>query len=72
MHTYGESIRIGKKDQNLWQHKGYGKKLLREAERIALEEFNIKKIVVIAGVGARQYFYSQGYKIDGSYVSKKL
>ena len=70
MHTYGTSIKIGEKNEDFGQHKGYGKLLLKEAERIAREEFNMKKIVVIAGIGAREYFYSRGYKLDGTYVSK--
>ncbi len=72
MHTYGGSLNVGGKNKKLWQHKGYGKLLLKEAERIAKEEFNMEKMVVIAGIGAREYFYGQGYKIDGTYVSKSL
>jgi len=72
MHTYGASLRIGKKEKSLWQHKGYGKILLKEAEKIAKEEFNMEKIIIISGVGVRNYFYSQGYSLDGPYVSKKL
>ncbi len=72
MHTYGGSLNIGKKEKELWQHKGYGKLLLEEAERIAKEEFGMDKMIIISGVGVRQYFYNQGYVLDGPYVSKKL
>ncbi|MEM5790646.1 MAG: tRNA uridine(34) 5-carboxymethylaminomethyl modification radical SAM/GNAT enzyme Elp3 [Candidatus Aenigmatarchaeota archaeon] len=71
MHTYGKALAVGEKGEG-WQHKGYGKSLLREAERIAMEEFDKKKIVVIAGVGVKQYFLKQGYFYDGPYVSKIL
>jgi len=71
MHTYGKILAVGEKG-NGWQHKGYGKRLLAEAERIAKEEFDRKKIVVIAGVGVKQYFLNQGYFYDGPYVSKIL
>jgi len=72
MHIYGTSIKIGEKNKELGQHKGYGKLLLREAERIAKEEFDMDKITIIAGIGVREYFYSQGYRLDGTYVSKGL
>ncbi|MBM3200494.1 tRNA uridine(34) 5-carboxymethylaminomethyl modification radical SAM/GNAT enzyme Elp3 [Candidatus Woesearchaeota archaeon] len=70
LHVYGESTPIGKK--GAVQHKGYGKKLLQEAERIAEKEFDAKKILVISGVGVREYYKKQGYKRDGAYMSKKL
>lgn len=54
------------------QHRGFGSKLLKRAEEIAKEEFDAKKIVVIAGIGVREYFYKQGYSLDGVYVSKNL
>ncbi|RLG49204.1 MAG: tRNA uridine(34) 5-carboxymethylaminomethyl modification radical SAM/GNAT enzyme Elp3, partial [Thermoproteota archaeon] len=56
------------------QHRGFGKALLAEAERIALEEFDKKKVLVISGVGAREYFRKRGYKrLDGSlYMMKRI
>ena len=52
------------------QHRGYGKLLMSNAEKISREEYNAKKIVVISGIGAKSYFYEMGYKPDGVYVSK--
>jgi len=72
LHVYGDAVPIGMKKQNAWQHKGFGRKLLQEAEIIAKEEFGMKKIIVISGVGVREYYKKLGYKIDGVYVSKKL
>ena len=70
IHTFGQQIPIGA-DGNI-QHAGFGKMLLAEAEKIALEEFSCKKILAIAGVGAREYFRKFGYENDGVFVSKKL
>ncbi len=70
IHIYGEAASIGKKGEI--QHRGLGKKLLNEAERIAKDEFDKNKIVIISGVGVKEYFYKQGYKKDGVYVSKML
>jgi elongator complex protein 3 len=47
--------------------------LLKEAERIARDEFQANKIAVISGVGAREYFRSEcGYELDGDYMVKDL
>lgn len=54
------------------QHRGFGKRLLEEAEKISSEEYDAKKLAVISGVGARNWFYKLGYESDGPYVSKKL
>ncbi len=54
------------------QHRGYGKLLMENAERISFEEFDVKKLAVISGIGARDWFYEMGYKPDGVYVSKFL
>ncbi len=70
----GELVPINSKPEldSQIQHRGYGKMLLNEAEKIAKEEFNAYKLAVISGVGARDWFYNLGYKIDGPYVSKQL
>ncbi len=70
----GELVPIDSKPEldSQLQHRGYGKMLLNEAERIAKEEFNAEKLAVISGVGARDWFYNLGYSIDGPYVSKRL
>lgn len=72
LHTYGSQVPIGENSKEEWQHKGYGKLLLEEAERIAKEEFGMKKMIIISGIGVRQYFYKFGYRIDNNYVSKQI
>lgn len=54
------------------QHRGFGKKLMKNAEQIAREDFDAKKLSVISGIGARDWFYDLGYTLDGPYVSKSL
>ncbi|MCX6708440.1 MAG: tRNA uridine(34) 5-carboxymethylaminomethyl modification radical SAM/GNAT enzyme Elp3 [Candidatus Woesearchaeota archaeon] len=68
LHVYGQAVPLGEAGDV--QHKGLGRQLVAEAERIAKEEFGCKKILVISGVGAREYFYNLGFKLDGVYVSK--
>ncbi len=72
LHVYGEELPISERKAHAAQHKGYGKALLAEAESIAREDFDSKKLLVISGVGAKEYYYKQGYKADGTFVSKKL
>ncbi len=73
LHVYTQSAGIGKKPSDLQaQHRGFGKQLMKEAERIAKEEFNASKILVLSGVGVKEYFRKLGYTDMGVYLSKKL
>ena len=72
LHVYGSAVNIGEKKEGAWQHRGFGKKLLGEAEKIAKEEFKMKKMVVISGVGVKEYYRKLGYELDGSYMLKVL
>jgi len=71
VHTYGKMHPLAK-DKKLIspQHKGLGKKLIKEAERITKEDFKIKKIAVISGVGVRGYYRKLGYKLKDEYMVK--
>jgi elongator complex protein 3 len=73
LHIYGQSLPVGKRGSigDITQHKGLGKQLVKKTEEIAKKN-NVKRLYVIAGVGVREYFYKQGYKLDGYYVSKLL
>ncbi|MEA1963040.1 MAG: tRNA uridine(34) 5-carboxymethylaminomethyl modification radical SAM/GNAT enzyme Elp3 [Patescibacteria group bacterium] len=69
LHVYGELISVGKNKKI--QHAGLGKKLLAEAEKIALKN-NYKKIAVISGVGVRGYYRKLGYRLDRGYMVKTI
>jgi len=49
-----------------------GKALLKEAERIAGEEFQAPMMVVLSGIGAKEYYRESGYNSQGDYVVKRL
>lgn len=71
IHTYGQltpisGIKIAA------QHKGLGKKLIKEAEKIAKKEFGLNEIAVISGIGARSYFKKLGYRLKNTYMAKKI
>lgn len=71
LHVYGKSLEIHKKSLNASQHKGMGKMMMKEAEKIAKEE-GAKKILVISGIGVRDYYRKLGYKLEDSYMVKKI
>jgi len=54
------------------QHKGLGRKLIQEAEKIAKKEHGLKKIAVISGVGVRNYYRKLGYKLKDTYMIKRV
>lgn len=71
LHVYGQAIGVGLRDVgDSYQHRGYGSKLLNEAESIARSELGVEKISVISAVGTREYYRKLGYTQDGPYVSK--
>ncbi len=72
LHTYGKLTEISRKDDLSPQHQGLGKKLIQKAEEIAQEEFGIKKIAVISGIGVRNYYRKLGYKQKDTYMVKYL
>ena len=71
IHTYGQQVPINEKLKSASQHFGFGKKLMREAEKICKKE-KIEKIAVISGIGAREYYRKLGYKLEGTYMVKLL
>ncbi len=72
LHIYGPVVPIGSRDDNSWQHKGYGKLLMKEAERISKEEFDANRLIVMSAVGTRMYYRKLGYKLEGPYMVKNL
>ncbi len=71
LQTFGQMIPISKKSLSA-QHKGLGKKLIKEAEKITKKEFHLDRIVIISGVGAREYYRKLGYRLKDTYMFKKL
>jgi elongator complex protein 3 len=73
LHVYGPTLKLKEKAKNEWQHRGLGKKLMLEAEKIVKKK-GYENIRVISGVGVREYYRGLGYELDesGIYVEKKL
>ncbi|HLC71857.1 MAG TPA: tRNA uridine(34) 5-carboxymethylaminomethyl modification radical SAM/GNAT enzyme Elp3 [Candidatus Nanoarchaeia archaeon] len=69
LHVYGTATAIG--EEGLVQHRGWGRKLMDKAQEIA-REHGMKKMVVISGVGVREYYRKLGYEREGPYMTKFL
>ncbi len=70
--VFGKEVPVGEKEKEAWQHHGFGRELMSEAERIAKEEWKVKRIVVISGIGVRNYYRKLGYERLGPYMAKKI
>jgi len=73
LHVYGqvEWLEKKKKDSDKVQHKWFGKQLMEIAEMIS-QWHNYKKLSVISGIWVRAYYRKLWYKLEGSYMVKKL
>jgi elongator complex protein 3 len=68
----GRELPIGKRREKSLQHKGFGKELIEEAERICLEEYDKKYLFVLSGIGVKKYYRSLSFRDDGIYLCKIL
>ena len=69
LHVYGQATALGKTGKV--QHKGFGKKLMKEAEKLA-KKHKCKTIKVISGIGVRGYYKKLGYSKKDTYMVKKV
>ncbi len=73
LHVYGPEVPLSEQKEGAAQHKGLGKALLREAERIASEEFQAPRMIILSGIGAREYYRTEfGYSLQGDYMVREL
>lgn len=73
LHVYGYMTPVGRRlNGEEIQHKGIGRTLLAEAEKIAYEQYDRRKIVIISGVGVREYYTKFGYRKEGPYMVKTI
>jgi len=72
LHVFGPMVPVGSHKPNAWQHKGYGRRMIAEAERLSREEYDKDKIIILSALGTKHYYMKFGYGHDGPYMSKKL
>ena len=71
LHVYSNLSDVGNNIDASYQHKGYGKSLVTEAEKIA-KKMGYPKIAIISGVGVRNYYRKFGYILKDTYMIKEL
>jgi elongator complex protein 3 (tRNA carboxymethyluridine synthase) len=70
LHIYGPLVPLGTRNAG-WQHQGFGTRLLKAAEAVALDNgFDILEIT--SGIGAREYYRKLNYRFMKPYMSKVL
>jgi elongator complex protein 3 len=76
LRVLGQMLRIGElataTELEKWQHFGFGKKLVHAAETLAIDDWDVKKILVLSGVGVKDYYRRLGYTREGVYMAKLL
>jgi elongator complex protein 3 len=73
LHVFGPEVPLAEQKKEAAQHKGLGRALLQEAERIARDEFQAGRMVVLSGTGAKEYYrIESGYRSEGDYMVKDL
>ena len=73
LYVYGPEVPLRRQDATAAQHKGLGKSLFREAERIARDELHAGQMAVLSGAGAREYYRTEfGYDEKGGYMVREL
>jgi len=70
--VFGKEVPVGEREARSWQHRGFGRELMSTAEDIAKSEWDIDRVVVISGVGVRNYYRKLGYERLGPYMAKKI
>jgi elongator complex protein 3 len=69
----GREIPIGqKKTKGGVQHRGFGKELIQEAERISSEDYDKKRLFVLSGIGVKEYYRKIGFIDCGAYLYKNV
>jgi len=71
LHVYGPLAPLGVRTADAWQHRGYGKMLLRRAEEAALENGRTRMLAT-SSLGVKEYFRRLGYRKTGPYMGKIL
>ena len=71
LHVYGQLVKHNEKCNGNSQHFGFGKRLLKHSEKIS-KTYGIRKIAVISGVGVKDYYKKQGFKMVKTFMIKDI
>ena len=71
VHVYGQSLEVGADQSGAAQHRGLGRKLIAQAEAIAIARGYVN-LAVISAVGTREYYAARGFVNGALYMVKDL
>jgi elongator complex protein 3 len=72
LRVLGREVSLGQTLKEGWQHRGFGKILLKEAERICIADYDKTHLYVLSGMGVKEYYRALGFQDDGVYLCKEL
>ncbi|MGP8057750.1 MAG: tRNA uridine(34) 5-carboxymethylaminomethyl modification radical SAM/GNAT enzyme Elp3 [Nitrososphaerales archaeon] len=72
LRVYGRQVELGGRSESAWQHRGLGASLMQSVEKLSVEEFGAKRVLVTSAVGTRNYYRKLGYERLGPYMAKRL
>jgi elongator complex protein 3 len=75
LHVYGPQLPVGEEPRDIdTQHLGVGAKLLKKAEEVAYSKYDKRKILILSGIGVREYYRKLGYwrEKNSPYMMKLL
>lgn len=71
LRTVSQQLPFSKRDDKSWQHRGLGEKMIQQCLDITAEN-GLNRMLVMSGVGAREYYRNLGFERVGPYMGKKL
>ncbi len=71
LRVVGKAVPLGEKRDEAWQHTGQGESLIEEAKIIS-REAGLETLLVMSGVGVREYYRKLGFERVGPYMGIKL
>jgi len=71
LHVYGPEVPVGQHRRGSWQHAGFGRRLLVEAEEQA-KRAGAERVLVLSALGTKEYYTREGYSPFGPYMCKRI
>lgn len=67
LRTVSQQLPFSERREDSWQHRGLGEKLIGKCKEISLEN-GTERLLVMSGVGAREYYRKRGFEKVGPYM----
>ncbi len=71
LRTVSQQLPLSKREDSSWQHRGLGEKLIEKCLEISSSEGK-KRMLVMSGVGAREYYRKLGFERVGPYMGRLI